>query len=122
MPFSEQGFKAYPLRSPGNVRTWKFSSTGGNGNTTGQLVTQPQSILFECFGTFAAWTVTVQFSIDNSSYAPLATASLVFTSSGVLLVSPQDVKTGYYRLALTGSSGNPDLVCNMISIGSLDAL
>lgn len=121
MAFTETGFKAYAVRDSGNVRTWFFGSTSGNGNTTGQLLTQPRSVLVEVFGTFAGSTVAVQFSTDNVTYAALANAPLVFTAAGLLSVHPNDCRTGYYRLALT-TVGNPSLVANMLSVGSLDVL
>lgn len=120
MAFSENAFRAYPMRTPGNVRTWKFG--GGNGNTTGILLTNPTAIMCEVLGnSFDSGTATLQYATDNSTFATLPTAVVAFTATGVKLVNPTDCKSGYYRIALTGTAGAAaDLVCNLIALNSTD--
>lgn len=121
MAFTEHGFKSHAVRVPGNTRTWKFG--GGNGNTTGLLVTAPIGLLAEVFGpSFDGGRATLQYSTDNVTFNALA-ANVAFTSSGLQLIAPPDTKTGYYRFAVTNAAGTAlDLVAILVAVGSTDIL
>jgi hypothetical protein len=89
------------------TRRISFTQSGANdGNLDFELNRALSSLVFQVAGTYAAGTIALQGSNDNSTFVALPTATSL-SGTGVKAAVAADLGFRYYRLAFTSmDAGN----------------